>query len=98
MINSLQDNFSKALHGTDENSLAYCAVMKGEVPGTSQNTHTYIASRLLTFRFLDILQALDKEIDLDIDHSNQQGFRKNISVLKTNVSFLLYSFICYDSC
>ena len=69
--------------------------MKGDVPETSKNTHTYVTSCLLTFHFLGILQALDEETELDT--LNQQVFQKKISVLKYNVHFLLYSFTHYDS-
>ena len=82
MIKALECDFQKSLHATDENSRAYCAVLKGESPPTSQNTHTHVASRLLAMRFLDIHQALANDIDIKPEVVS----RKNpISVLKNNV-------------
>ena len=64
MIRSLQDNFKDSMTATDENSKAYCTMLKGEAPPTSSNMETHIALRLLTLRFLDIVQSLDKRLRL----------------------------------
>jgi hypothetical protein len=85
MIKALEGDFLKSLHATDENSCAYCAVLKEESPPTSLNAHTHVASRLLTMRFLDIHQALAQDINIKIEVVS----RKNtISVLNKNVCML----------
>jgi hypothetical protein len=95
MIRSLEENFLASQKETDENSRAYVAVMNGEVPLTSVNTHTHIASRLLTIRFLDIFHALDKEIEMDVDVVEKKAGN---SLHKTIVCFFFTSFRHYDSC
>jgi hypothetical protein len=85
MIKALQENFQKSLQATDENSRAYSAVLRGEIPLTSLATHTHVASRLLTLRFLDIYRALDKDIEIkDVSQKN------TISVLKSNVCLIFH--------
>lgn len=83
MIRSLDNNFNHSKSAKDENSQAYCLMLKGEVPQTSQNTQSHIASRLLTLRFLDIIQSLEKGNDLD----GEDMVRKNIVILNKKVCF-----------
>jgi hypothetical protein len=83
----LQADFLKSLNGTDENSRAYSKVLKGENPMTSVVTHTHVASRLLAIRFLDIYQALNKEIIFETEVVSQ---KYTISVLKNNVCLTLH--------
>lgn len=85
MIKSLQDNFVASRTARDENGQGYYTMLKGEIPQASQNTETHIASRLLTLRFLDIVQSLEKEVPVEID--GVDVVRKNISILKFNVCF-----------
>ena len=95
MIKSFQEMFLKSLNDTDENSRAYCAMIKGEIPNTSSTPQTHIASRLLSMRCLDIFKALDRELEIG---THIDGQRNPMSILKHNVCFILLLLWHYDSC
>jgi hypothetical protein len=84
LIISLKSSFLASIDLKDENSMAYHVSLKGEIPQTGPNTQAHVGSRLLTLRFLDIVQALDKEID-DGENVETASGRKNIFVLKKMV-------------
>jgi hypothetical protein len=93
MIRSLEENFRTSTEGGDENSKAYRTMLTGEIPQTSLNTHTHIASRLLTLRFLDIFQALEQNVEIDGEHVSPN----NASFLKSNVCFMSLLIQHFDS-
>jgi hypothetical protein len=84
-----------SLHSTDENSHAYCAVLKGEIPLTSSSSHTHVTSHLLSTRFLDICRAVDKDVEW-----NTEGVCciNIISILKNNVCFISDLIGHHNSC
>jgi hypothetical protein len=84
LIRSIGNNFFTSTSATDENSQAYHKILKGENPQSSTNSQSHIGSRLLTLRFLDIVQSLDKETDIDDD---EQLVWKNTLIPKTIVCF-----------
>jgi hypothetical protein len=90
MLKALQRNFQMSQLATDENSRAYSAVLRGEIPQTSLATNTHVASRLLTMRFLDICQALERDIVINV-----VAQKNTISVLKNNVCFLLHLLVLF---
>jgi hypothetical protein len=80
---ALENDFVNSFRSTDENSIAYCGVLKGEIPSASISSHPHVASRLLTIRLLDIFRSL-----VDCEEIDGDAVRPLITVsgLKTIVS------------